>query len=126
MGHLFRLLLFLGLLALGAAAARRGTADPRHRRESLVIAFVLAVSLAAGLSQKDAWPFSPHPVLAEDATVSDLLEKIELKGVDADGREWDVHPWAYAPLPRKKMADWVRTVHPRLSNEEKRNAERFL
>jgi hypothetical protein len=125
MGHLLRLLLFGVFLALGAHAARRSAA-PGRRAETLFIAFTLAASLAVGVSQKDAWPFSPHPVLAEDATLSDDVRRIELKGVDEDGREWDVHAWAYAPLPGKKMADWIRIVYPRLSAEEKQRAERFL
>jgi hypothetical protein len=126
MGHLFRLLLLAGFVALGAGLALRRTADERRRRETAFIAFVLGVSLAVGVSQKDAWPFSPHPVLAEDATASYDLERVELKGIDASGREWDVHPWAWSPLPAKKIADWVRLVYPRLSADEKRRAAQFL
>jgi hypothetical protein len=126
MSQIARLLLSMAFVGLGLRLSFLGSAPARRRGQTLLILYVLGLSLAVGLSQKDAWPFSPYPVLAEDATRSSTLERVVLVGVDGAGREWAVEPMAWSPLPSKKITDWMRTVYPRLGPAQQREAERFL
>lgn len=126
MSQIARLLLSLVFVGLGLRLSFLDSAPARRRGQTLLILYVVGLSLAVGLSQKDAWPFSPYPVLAEDATRSSTLERVVVAAVDEAGREWAVDPMAWSPLPSKKVTDWIRTVYPRLSPAQKREAERFL
>jgi hypothetical protein len=118
-----RLILFVAFVVLALWARRPGAA---RRRTSLLILYVLIASMLVGVAQKDAWPFSAYPMLAEDATASDALARVVLRGVDASGREWEIDAMAWSPLPSLKIAEWVEKVYPRLTPFEQRSAERFL
>jgi hypothetical protein len=126
MTQVLRLLMMLAFVGMGLRLSRLPPGTARRRGETAFIAFALGLSVAVGVLQKDAWPFSPYPILAEDATRAAVLERVVVKGVDANGAEWDVHPWAWSPLPATKIEEWIHTVYPRLEPASRRNAERFL
>jgi hypothetical protein len=126
MSQIARLLLTLLFVGLGLRLSFLHSAPARRRGQVLLILYVVGLSLAVGLSQKDAWPFSPYPVLAEDATQSYTLDRVVVAAVDGAGREWAVDPMAWSPLPSKKVTDWIRLVYPRLGPAQQREAERFL
>jgi hypothetical protein len=126
MSHVIRLLLVVAFVSLGLGLPRLEGEQRRRRAQGAFIAFVLGLSVLVGIAQKDAWPFSPYPVLAEDARGAATLERVVVKAVDATGREWDVHPMAWSPLPAPKIASWIGSVHGRLSPAQQRSAERFL
>jgi hypothetical protein len=123
MSQVPRLLLFLAFLLLVVRAGRAGN---ERRRTNHLVAFVLSISLVVAVSQKDAWPFSPHPVLAEDATRESNLERVILRGVDAEGGEWEIDPLAFSPLPSKKVTDWLHRSYPSLGPGAREEAVRFL
>jgi hypothetical protein len=126
MSQVLRLLLILVFVGLGFRVGHLPPGAGRRRAQTSLIVFVIGVSVAVGVCQKDAWPFSPYPVLAEDATRTAVLERVVVKAVDATGVEWDVHPGAWSPLPATKIEEWLHTVYPRLEPASQRNAERFL
>jgi hypothetical protein len=126
MSQVLRLLLVVLFVGLGLVLSRLRTGEARRRGRDLFIAFVLGTSAAVGLTQKDAWPFSSYPLLAEDATRAEILERVVVRAIDTRGREEDVDPMAWSPLPATKIADWIRVVYPTLSPGQRRNAERFL
>ena len=102
---------FLGFAAL--AIAVRGVRPQRRRAAvSVLLAYTLAVSLGAGLGQRDAWPFSAWPLAANllDASLSyDVLV-----AVDAGGREHDVDFRAWRPLGFDEQLSWVQQELPKL------------
>jgi hypothetical protein len=126
MSQVLRLLLVVLFVGFGLVLSRLRAENARRRGLNILIAFVLGTSAAVGLTQKDAWPFSPYPVLAEDATLASTLERVVIRAVDALGREEEVDPMTWSPLPATKIADWIRIVYPTLSPSQKRSAERFL
>ena len=58
-------LLFLGFVALGLTAAysTRGKGD-RRWLVNIFLVYTLVLGLGAGLSQREAWPFSTWPLVA--------------------------------------------------------------
>jgi hypothetical protein len=50
------------ILGLGAACSTRG--DGRDRRINAFLIYTLVLGLGAGLSQREAWPFSTWPLVA--------------------------------------------------------------
>jgi hypothetical protein len=119
-------LLVVAFVGLGLASSRRRSGEAWRRGPTALIVFVLGTSVAVGLTQRDAWPFSPYPVLAEDATRAATLDRVVVCAVDAQGHEWKIDPMTWSPLPATRIADWFRLVYPTLSPAQKRTAERFL
>lgn len=118
-GAAFAVFLALGLLA--AAARRR----PRTRAAANVfLAYSLAVSLYAGLKQRDGWPFAPWPIVAvmprPKATVLHVL------AVDAAGAEHEVDYRAWQPIGYDELVPWVMFELPRLERAERDRAAAYL
>ena len=87
--NLLGALAFLGFLAtaLGVALAGRATPAARRRRARAFIAYCLAASFAAGLFQRDLWPFAKWPMAGGRADA--YAENTRLRAVDAAGAEHD-------------------------------------
>jgi hypothetical protein len=108
---------FLGALARVRRAEARGEAARRAAVNGLLI-YALAVSVAAGLSQRDAWPFARWPMAAGRAAARG--EGVRLLAVDAQGREWPVDFRAWQPLAFDELNPWLYRSFPRLAPEERR------
>jgi hypothetical protein len=102
---------FLGFAALACAAALAPAAR-RRRAVSLFLAYALAVSLGAGLAQRDAWPFSAWPLAAN--LLEESLTYDVLVAVDEEGREHDVDFRAWRPLGFDEQLSWLQQELPRL------------
>lgn len=124
MGEVARLLSFLVFVALGARVAAGGPARPRALQ--ILLAYVCALALGVGLSQRDAWPFSSYPIAAGLAGGGDRQTWIEFCGVDADGREWTVDPRAWSPLAHQTVQLWFERSWARLPEHQRRDAGLFL
>jgi hypothetical protein len=125
MSQVLRLALLLAFVALALAGSRLPPTGRRLARNALIL-LALAAGLGAALLQKDLWPFGPWPVLAEDATLSDRLTRLELVAVDGTGREWPVHPDTWAPMTSRRVAEWLHGVRPQLAPDAARRADAFL
>jgi hypothetical protein len=88
----YALLLLLGAIVIATKWNRRAT--------NAFIAAFLGASCVAGFAQRDFWPFSPYPVIAESAERWDESVWYELRAVDARGVE---HPWDVSPLTRSAV-----------------------
>lgn len=99
------------LVALAAAAAPPGS----RRRKARVQAFLLysvAISFGAGLTQRDAWPFSAWPLVAGVLPAS--VTHPRLVAVDERGVEHAVDYRAWQPLGFDELMSWIGAEFPRL------------
>ena len=114
MVNLIALLSFAGLL-VAATVALIGTraglgVAARQRAVSLFLAYVCAVSLMAGLSQRDLWPFSSWALMvgAAPTDIGDDPQNLIVLGVDAEGREKPIDFRAWQPLGVEELEAWLR------------------
>jgi hypothetical protein len=87
------------ILGLGAACSTRG--DGRDRRINAFLIYTLVLGLGAGLSQREAWPFSTWPLVA--GTVWQGVTQRRVVALDADGREYAIDYRAWEPLPADEL-----------------------
>lgn len=112
---------FFGFLvfALVVAAAGWGNVVLRRRVINLFLGYTLAVSFAAGLLQREAWPFSTWPLVAgvhpPEAVQSRMV------ALDRLGRERDVDYRAWRPFVIEELLAWARgrmlTLEPRFRDQ---------
>jgi hypothetical protein len=115
-----RLGVFLVFVALGAFAwwrRDRGSADR-------LILYVLAVSLAVGLSQQEAWPFSNWALV--HGLAGPRAGSWEMEAVDAAGRSWPVDPRVLQPLSPEEFGAWMFGSVPRLTPQGRRRLADFV
>ncbi|NNG16192.1 MAG: hypothetical protein HKM89_06885 [Gemmatimonadales bacterium] len=112
---LVRLVVFLAfmLLALRAARAMRGSGPERRKAVGVFVAFTVLVSMAVGVAQHAAWPFSHWPMDNKyfEAETTGLLPFV----VDAGGEEHELDFRALYPLTWMDLYDWLsqtRQGHP--------------
>jgi hypothetical protein len=124
--HLLFAAAFLGFLGLGAAV--RLASDPAVRRRRIVrlVAYVVVVNLAAGISQRDAWPFTSHNIAVGRARTDARACLSEIVGVDGAGREWRLDPYSWMPMYESVLQFWFDLRMPRLGEAERREALAFL
>jgi hypothetical protein len=117
---------FLAFLALGVAVRMARDAAGRRRRTVALIAYVVLVHLAAGLSQRDAWPFSSHTIAVGRARADATVCLAELVGVDASGGERRLDPYSWMPVYESVLQYWLDLHLARLSDDQRREALAFL
>lgn len=117
--------LFTGFLGLGVAVRLAKPSD-RRRRILGLIAYVVVVHLAAGLSQRDAWPFTCHTIAAGRVKPDARACLIELAGVDASGREWRLDPYSWMPVYGSVLQSWCGQRLAGLTGDERTSALSFL
>ena len=107
-------LAFLGFLAaaLLVALAERGRVGPRRRFVNTFLAYAVLASFAAGLSQRDAWPFSKWPMAGGRAERE--YSAIRIVGMDADGVEHRIDYRAWQPMAFDELMPWMHRTFPRL------------
>lgn len=101
---------FFGFVILAfavAAAASVAGARVRPRLLNLFLAYTLIVSFAAGLTQRDAWPFSTWPLVAGIHPDYAMLPRALV--VDRAGGEHDVDYRAWRPLVVEELLAWMRS-----------------
>lgn len=110
-------LCFLGFLvaALLVALSERGWTSPRRRFVNVFLAYAVAASFGAGLSQKDAWPFSKWPMAGGRAEA--VGSNVRIVGVDADGVERGIDYRAWQPVAFDELVPWMHRTFPRLPRE---------
>ena len=104
-GHLLVAGLFLAFVGLGLLAARPGGASPRgSRRVNVYIGYILLLSFGAGLSQREAWPFSTWPLIA--GRVANPVVQPRVLATDAGGKEHAIDYRAYLPFEFAELTAW--------------------
>jgi hypothetical protein len=117
-------LAFAAFVALGLLAGRARDAAGRQRRVSVFLAFAAAVSFGAGLSQRDAWPFSSWPLAASAPGRSVTYSTVA--AVDRSGGEYAVDYRAWQPLGFDELLSWIQLEFPKLQRAEQDEAARYL
>lgn len=105
------------------------TARDRNRRRRLIfllIGFFVAIQLEMGLTQHDAWPFTPYRLMHGIADLSVECWRVGFFGVDANGREWRVDIWAWRPMPDWNLQFFFTARFKNLSKPDKEQALRHL
>ena len=105
---------FLGFLvaALLVGLSERGAIGPRRRFVNLFLAYAVAASFAAGLSQRDAWPFAKWPMAGGRAETEG--SNIRIVAVDEDGVERSIDYRAWQPMAFDELVPWMHRTFPRL------------
>ena len=94
----------LGFAVLGVAAALARRPGRRRTLVNAFIAYTLMVSFGAGLGQREVWPFSSWPLVAE--VMPDTITHPRFKAVDSRGREHEIDHRAYAPIVFQELMGW--------------------
>lgn len=122
-----RALFFVLFVLLALRVRRAGDPARQRRRVNQLLGFLIAASLAVVLLKTDAWPFSPYPMMAVDATDhSSQHSGIAFRAVDREGREWLVNPLAWSPLFPQTIMGWYETAFPFASRADSEAVARFL
>lgn len=117
---------FLVFLALGVRVRTASEPAARRRWTIRLIAYVTGVSLLAGFTQKDAWPFTSHTIAVGRARADSQVCLMELAGVDADGQEWRLDPYSWMPLYESVLHYWLERNLKHLTDPERDVALSFL
>jgi hypothetical protein len=119
-------LAFLGFLgaALLVALSERGLVGPRRRFVNLFLAYAVAASFAAGLSQRDAWPFSKWPMAGGRAEAE--YSTIRVVGVDEEGVEHGIDYRAWQPMAFDELMPWMHRTFPRLPRASQDRVASYL
>lgn len=110
MAHLVKLSVLLAFLVIGFRIPFLRDVQRRRRGINTLLGFVLVVSAAVGLAQRDAWPFTNYYLVAWLSSDDQVIEKGELRGLDAGGREWPIDPLAWAPVTPLTLQVWFTRV----------------
>ena len=113
----------LGLMAAWAAHAWRGGAIGR-RMVNVFLLYTLCLSFGAGLLQKDFWPFSNWPLVAN--LHPPVVRYSRLVAVDAQGREYDVDYRAWQPFVIEELLGWADSRLLPLAPPDRDQAGAFL
>ena len=125
MKELVRLSVFLGFLVLGARVA---LAQPRalRSRVNLLLGYVLCVSAAVGVAQRDVWPFSAYRIFYDSKPAGYVFERLTLRVVGVGGGECEVDPGFASPVTLPTLQAWFERAYPPLSVLERERAMAFL
>jgi hypothetical protein len=116
---------FLAFVTAGVRLWKTGlSAEAYRRRVNVFLAVILMVSFAAGLGQRDLWPFSSWPLVA--GTLDDEITQPRMVAVDADGAEHDVDVRAWQPLSFDELMSWMDLVFPTLDADARSRAAAHL
>lgn len=126
MSELLRLGSFLVFLALGARVRRIRGGAPRRRAVNVLLGYSVALSLLAGATQRDDWPFSSHTIAVGRPRLDAPICMTEFSGVDASGGEWRIDPYSWSPLYDSILQFWFEQRYERLSSEAQGGVLRFL
>jgi hypothetical protein len=121
---LVRLAVFSLFLILGAAMLLAARTRYARAAERAFIGYFAVLLLVAGLGNRDLWPFSSYPIIAESSLRYREAVWYELRGVDANGVE---HRVEVPPLMPTVLNKWMeRTFIGTLDDAGRKRAASFL
>jgi hypothetical protein len=124
--ELLRLASFLAFLVFGGAVARSGGGPARRRAIQRLLAYVLALEGAVGVSQVDDWPFTSHTIAVGRARADSRVCATELFGLDDAGREWRLDPYTFTPVYHSILQYWLEQGLGRLTDGQRQRVLAFL
>jgi hypothetical protein len=124
--ELLRFASFLAFLGLGFAVARAGAGPARRRAVQRLLACVLALEVAVGVSQVDDWPFTSHTIAVGRARADSRVCATDLVGVDGAGLEWRLDPYTFTPVYHSILQYWLEQGLGRLTQAQRSRVLEFL
>src|SRR5436305_7691860 len=116
--ELLRASFFIVFVILGFRARRSG------RAALPFIAYTVAASLFAGVTQLEAWPFSNwalvHTLRQQQMTRWDWI------GIDANGSAWLIDPRVIEPIAPEEFDTWMRMKFMRMSASDRDKVAREI
>jgi hypothetical protein len=125
MKELLRLGVFLLFLGLSVRVVLAGPLVRRKRVNALLI-YVLCVSGAAGLMQRDSWPFAAYRIFYHSFPAGHVFERLTLRVVDAAGHECEADPYFASPVTLLNLLEWLERTYPRLDEPQQQRVMAFL
>jgi hypothetical protein len=117
---------FAAFLLLGIRVRLASEPSLRRRRVLHLVAYVAAVQLLAGITQRDAWPFTSHTIAVGRARADVQVCLVELAGVDAHGGEWRLDPYSWMPLYESVLHYWLERNLSGLTDAQRAEALGYL
>jgi len=119
---------WVGYLLLAARVwwmerAQRGT-HARRRAVNALLVFTLGISLTAGLTRRELWPFSAWSMIPD--VRSPEVGHARVFALGAHGREFVVDSRSWHPLQWEELIAWLDLRFPTLSATERDIASRWL
>ncbi|MGH7702679.1 MAG: hypothetical protein ACREMO_06270, partial [Gemmatimonadales bacterium] len=112
------------LLGLRLALAPESNASGLRWRADAFLLCATLVSLTAGLSGRDLWPFSSWRMMRWTST--EVVSELRLYGVDAGGVEYLIDYRAWEPLSLEELISWLDRIFPTLAPAEQDSAATYL
>ena len=114
------------LAALAVLAAQRRRRGPHERRTAVnaLILYTLTATIAAGITQRDLWPFSNWKLAA--GRVAPHVTRMRVVAVDEAGVEHKVDYRAWQPLAFDELIPWLELIFPRLDAPAQKRVARHL
>jgi hypothetical protein len=105
-------LCFVAFVGLGLVVVARGGSPAGGDKRRSINAFLLVAlfaSFASGLSTHDMWPFSSWNMMTGvTPPATRALPTLNIVGVDANGKEYDIDYRAWKPLSPEELHSWLR------------------
>lgn len=121
----------LGWVVFLLSAARVGwtehtgrSSHTRRRAVNALLVFTLGISMAAGLSRRELWPFSAWSMIPDVRSAE--VGHARVFGVGTDGREYVVDSRAWHPLQWEELIAWLDLRFTTLTAAERNEASRWL
>ena len=125
MSQLLSLACFAVFLALGGAVTRaRGAA--RRRAAGRLIAWTAGLTVVAGLTHRDNWPFTRHVIAVGRPRPERPICMTEFAGVGASGAESRIDPYSFSPVYDSVLQYWFEQGHAALDEAGRRESLGFL
>jgi len=98
---------FVLLLLLCARVPLAHSKESRRRRILQLAGYIIVAHLAIGLTQKDAWPITNYRLMHGLAPPTGELSLFGLYGIDGNGREWRIDPYAWRSISHWHLHFWL-------------------
>jgi hypothetical protein len=110
------MLVFVGFIVL-TLRVRQGDAPRRSASLRLLLGYVIAVSMFAGLTGRDLWPFAAWHYVSY--AVGESGDFVRLVGVDASGREEPLDSRTFEPLEFPQVMGFLENRIESMAPEER-------
>ena len=100
------------------------SADTRRRAVTALLVFTLGISMAAGLTRRELWPFSAWSMIPD--VRSQEVGHARVFAIGADGQEYVVDSRSWHPLQWEELIAWLDLRFTSLTVAERNEASRWL
>jgi hypothetical protein len=121
-----QILTFVLFIALCARIRLARSSETKRRRVIELASYIVVVHLAVGVTQKDAWPITNYCLMHGLAPPQGEIWRFSFYGVDQNGREWRVDPYAWRSISDWHLQYWFFIHFNKLAPSQKHEALAWL